>query len=127
MVYPTLKIEEKRSCKLSDPEIKEIKALYKDGNTMTSIAKMYQISRVTVKYWVDEEYKSKDKQKAIARMTSKRSNPEKKKELNRQRADEIYKARHSIESLGKYHKKEIKELNDINTKTGRQEKINIKK
>lgn len=125
MKYPKIDRKDKKNCKLTDIQISDIKRLFKeDGFSMRRLALIFAVSRITIKYWVDEEYKAKDKQKAIARMASKRSNPEKKKELNRQRADELYKARYNIESLGKYHKKELKKLNEINAKTGRQEKSN---
>lgn len=106
MEYPQLTREQKKNCKLSDKKIAQIRELYKQGNSMRSLGKQFNISKTTVKYWVDEEFQKKDKQKATNRKALKRQTPEGKMEENNKRAVAIKLARQNIKELNSYHKVE---------------------
>ena len=112
--YPKIKREQKLNCKLNDTQIKEIKKLHQSGVSQREIARKFDIARVTVKYWVDEEYRARDKKRVMDKIALRRSTEEGKNEINRKRADEIYKARHTIPELQIYHQKELDILNENN-------------
>jgi len=106
MEYPQLTREQKKNCKLSDEKIKQIKELYKQGSSMRALGKQFNISKTTIKYWVNETFKKKDKEKAMKRIAVKRQTTEGKILENTKRASSIKKARQNIEELKTYHKKE---------------------
>jgi hypothetical protein len=108
MEYPQLKREQKKNCKLSDKTIAKIQVLFKQGRSMRSLGKQFEISKTTVKYWVNEEFQKKDKEKAMIRTALKRQTVEGKILENAKRAASIKEARHNIEELKTYHSKEKK-------------------
>lgn len=106
MNYPQLTREQKKSCKLNDTQITEIKKLYKEGISMRALGRQFNISKTTVKYWTDEDFQKKDKEKAMKRTALKRQTIEGKIKENQKRALSIKEARHSIKELQMYHKSE---------------------
>ncbi len=124
--YPKIKRAEKLSCKLSDLQIKKIKLLYKNGSSMRHLGKMFSVAPITIKYWVNAEYRENDKKRVMKKVKNLRKDPKIKKVLNRKRADSIKNARERIESLNKYHKKEISILNKKVTANRRTAKLNKK-
>jgi transposase-like protein len=116
MDYPKIKREEKKNCKLSDKQIIEIKILYKTGKSMRSLAKTYGVARITIRYWVDEEYRKRDSKRVQDKIRSVRSTKEGKEKLNKQRMKELKDARNRIPKLKEYHKKELLELKNVNQK-----------
>jgi len=106
MEYPKLTRAQKNNCKLSEEQIKEIQELHQQGMSMRAIAKQFKISKTTVKYWVDEEFKKKDKLKATKRTAEKRKTIEGKIKENERRAISIKIARKNIKELQEYHAEE---------------------
>ncbi len=105
--YPNIKRKDKNNCKLTDLEISEIKDLFEQGISMRQIANIFNINPITVKYWVDEEYRSKDKKRVQDKLKKIRATEDGKKMDNKRRAEELYSARHRIPSLKQFHEKEL--------------------
>lgn len=110
--YPKIKREDKKSCKLNEEQIKAIKIAFNSGQSMRSLARDFNVSKITIKYWVDENYREKDKNRVQEKLKQLRKDPEKKKEMNKQRLISITEARQRIPSLAKYHKKELELFNE---------------
>lgn len=66
ITYPKFTREENKSCKLTTNDIKEIRESFKQGQSITNLSKFYSVSRPTIRYWVNEEFRGKSIAKAIA-------------------------------------------------------------
>lgn len=84
---------QKLNCKLTEEQIEEVRKLYNEGNSQGFIAKKYKLSKSSIHYWVNDEYRKRANKRAIKHH---RENPPTREE-NRLRARK-YKAR--LKKLG---------------------------
>jgi|SRR3972149_9875758 len=64
MKYPQIPHDRKRSVKLTLTEIKKIKELYNKGETTSALGREYGVHYLTIRYWVDEDYKKHQNEKS---------------------------------------------------------------
>ena len=57
MKYPQIPHDRKRSVKLTLTELEEIRQSYSQGQTFSQLGRKYSVNGMTIKYWVDENYR----------------------------------------------------------------------
>lgn len=106
--FPRLPQELDRRKKLMKEDIEEIRELKKDGLSMLTIAKIYNVSQALICYWTNEKFREKVRKDAAQ---YKRSTEAIKRHKEIDRKSILYKMRvHS--ALRKYRKRYSKEYRE---------------